>query len=200
MFVPEAQALPRAEFRQLLRIAAGTHRNGLRLVALFVASSPDCEERIADMGTQIARWDLDEEAAADHGRSSLPISGLNTTRLSIMSMTGKLAGNSGRWLAAAGVAAMLALLPAFIPLSSNAPDLAHTDEPTLTRSGMVELAGEPRQDFVRAQQAADDARVDQAALRPASADSLQGATDIVLHDTGEAHGTSAASSPEAGSR
>ncbi len=72
LFIPDAHALPRAEFRQLLRIAAGTRRNGLRLVALFDANSPACDERIADMGKQVARWDLDDDADAEMERASGP--------------------------------------------------------------------------------------------------------------------------------
>lgn len=190
LFIPEAHALSRAEFRQLLRIAAGTHRNGLRLVALFDADSPVCDERIAEMGTQVARWDLDDDAASDMPRASRPwfrghdrdtassdfaglapvsraslpshtswlSSGSSLPRIAGMKrLTRGIASNGGRWLAAAGVAAMLAVLPAMRPASDGGSMLSRIEQRTVTRSGIVELAGEPRQTFVRAA-AADDER------------------------------------------
>ena len=191
LFVPDAQVLSRAEFRQLLRIAAGTRRNGLRLVALFDADSPACDERIAEMGTQVARWDLDDDTEVDVGRSILPWrrgrdsdtsasrfapatgvrnashhvspslrwpqSSLSASSHRAQTQRG-LARNHGRWLAAASVAAALALLPNLMPslllglLTSlgNEALLTPAVNHSVTRSGVVELAGEPRRDFVRA--------------------------------------------------
>jgi hypothetical protein len=181
LFVPDADALPRAEFRQLLRIAAGTHRHGLRLVALFNASSPASEERIAELGTQVARWDIDDEVISQAVSAAMPWRRRRTAdalahdhptpasqtkhRLSASQATSslprtahKLAGQRGAWLAAAGLAAVLLTLPAMLPWHDNPSmqahhdgrDNHHSDTRTVTRSGIVELAGEPRQDFVRA--------------------------------------------------
>ena len=61
LFIAEAQTLSRAEFNQLVRLAAGTRGQGLRLVALFDDSNPqENDERIRAMGTQVVRWDLDD--------------------------------------------------------------------------------------------------------------------------------------------
>jgi hypothetical protein len=68
LFIPEAQAIPRATFQQLVRLSAGTRDHRLRLVALFPGSSQACAERISWMGGQVARWDLDDDprgASAD---------------------------------------------------------------------------------------------------------------------------------------
>lgn len=64
LFIPEAQSLPRATFQQLVRLAAGTRDHRLRLVALFPGNGQACKERIAWMGAQVARWDLDDDAAS----------------------------------------------------------------------------------------------------------------------------------------
>lgn len=234
LFIPEAHALPRAEFRQLLRIAAGTRRNGLRLVALFDASSPACDERIAEMGTQIARWDLDDaEADADADadahtgtdrtawqtrrshdadaasagfadRARIPaLPSLSLTSLSsITRMPRRLAVNRGRWLAAAGVAAMLALLPAMLPLTGDESTLAPQDARTVTRSGLVELAGEPRQDFARAPATGDERTEAQYAQDTQEAHDAPSDTGIAVPDAGRinARAASGAITAEAASR
>ena len=240
LFIPDAHALPRAEFRQLLRIAAGTRRNGLRLVALFDADSPACDERIADMGVQVARWDLDDDADADMARaaglwrrgrdahaaqsgsatprsSSFPSSSMSSLpRMAGMPamhlVTGtarSLARNGNRWLAAACAAAMLALLPAMLPSSgvgtmlspaaerTAAHTLTNTISSTVTRSGLVELAGEPRQDFARAR-TSDDSRIAERDTLPDAA----GMEGKELRDNAgvNAHGAPSASTAEAASR
>ncbi len=62
LFIPEAQAVPRAAFQQLIKLATGMRDHRLRLVALFPGSSQVCRERMAWMGEQVARWDLDDDA------------------------------------------------------------------------------------------------------------------------------------------
>ncbi len=231
LFIPEAHALPRGEFRQLLRIAAGTRRNGLRLVALFDASSPACDERIAEMGTQIACWDLDDDADADADadagydrtawqarrshdadaasagfadRARIPaLPSLSLTSLSsIPRMSRRLAVNRGRWLAAAGVAAMLALLPAMFPLTGDESTLAPQDARTVTRSGLVELAGEPRQDFARAPATGDERTEAQYAQDTQEAHDAPSDTGIAVPDAGRinARAASSAITAEASSR
>lgn len=185
LFVPDAHALPRAEFRQLLRIAAGTHRNGLRLVALFDANSASCDERIAELGAQVARWDIDDDGDARATPASMPwrrrraddaltrevalSASRAPSRLSSMSAMAslpraarRLVSQRNSWLAAASVAALLLTLPAVLTWQGDASLQAqqdgHDQNRTVTRSGMVELAGEPRQDFVRA--AASETRLD----------------------------------------
>ncbi len=219
LFITDAHALPRAEFRQLLRIAAGTRRNGLRLVTLFDADSPACDERIAEMGAQVARWDLDDEAGADlihaadpwrHGRAARAArSGTATPSAAplpamrlITGTARSLARNGNRWLAAACAAAILALLPAMLPLSSDESMLwpaaertvIHSLDNAVTRSGIVELAGEPRQDFARAPATADE--------RVAEPDAPHDAAGIELPDStgGGAQGASRTSTAEAALR
>ncbi len=223
LFIPEAHALPRAEFRQLLRIAAGTRRNGLRLVALFDASGPACDERIAEMGTQVARWDLDDDADADADadsdraawqkrrsyeadpalagfadRAHIPsLASLSLASLSsITRMPRRLAVNRGRWLAAAGVAAMLAMLPAILPLIGDTSMLAHHDARTVSRSGLVELAGEPRQDFAQSPATGDER------IAAPEAQDIQSDTGIAIPDAGHANPreASGATTAEAASR
>lgn len=186
LFIPDAHALPRAEYRQLLRIAAGTRRNGLRLVALFDAESPACDERIAELGAQVARWDLDDDPDTDRERASGPWrrgraaaaaqSGATPSPSSLLLTMPRMRGmpdipvmnlirgaarsparNSHRWLSAACAAAMLALLSAMLPWHGDGSVLSadHTVTNSVTRSGIVELAGEPRQEFAPAP-AADD--------------------------------------------
>ncbi len=169
LFVPEAHALSGAEFRQLLRIAAGTQRNGLRLVALFDADHPASDERVAALGTQVARWDLDDEPTADMHRASWrrgwePDDDVATTGRAIghrqrtslpPTLLHKQASNGRRWLAAAGIATVLAALPALLALLQEAPVLTPTEARSVTRSGIVELAGEPAPAFARAQPAND---------------------------------------------
>ncbi len=209
LFIPDAQQLPRAEFLQLIRLAAGTRGNGLRLVALFnPGHAADCDERIAAMGAQLARWDLDDQAesvghfrsdrrmgdesgnhsgdrrgkvggklgadhradpdadphADPHANRSRPAPGFARRR----------AGRPGKPTSAAAIATTIAasafaavmLMAALLPglssmLPSGFPQLPSlqavaVEAPVVTRSGRVELAGEPRQDYSAAgRQAAD---------------------------------------------
>jgi hypothetical protein len=112
LFIPDALTIPRATFQQLVRLAAGTRDNRLRLVALFPSDSQACEERIAIMGSRVARWDLDDDTAitADHaffagtmGHTFKP------------ETTAKRHRKPSRLLAAGAVSAMLAVL-AVLPM------------------------------------------------------------------------------------
>lgn len=173
LFVPDAQALPDAEFRQLLRITAGLRNNGLRLAALFNESRHgDCDSRIAALGHEVARWDLDDDSQAavpfpaPHGaglgmHATLLMPGFAARKPAAASRgTSRRAIPALRWLAATGVAASLvivaAMLPASLPLSpagwlaGPATGIGTDSSPVLTRSGSVELAGEPRRDYARA--------------------------------------------------
>ena len=121
-----------------------------------------------------------------------------------------LARNGNRWLAAACAAAMLALLPALLPLIGDGSMLSpstgrtvtdtlthklnHTDTNSVTRSGMVELAGVPRQDFSHAP-AADDDLLAKHDMPPASAgNELPASTGV------NAQGAPGASTAEAAAR
>jgi hypothetical protein len=112
LFIPDAMTIPRATFQQLVRLAAGTRDNRLRLVALFPSDSQACEDRIAIMGSRVARWDLDDDTAitADHaffagtmGHTFKPVT------------TAKPHRKPARLLATGAVAAMLAVL-AVLPM------------------------------------------------------------------------------------
>ncbi|MEO0318835.1 MAG: hypothetical protein RL404_2512 [Pseudomonadota bacterium] len=183
LFVPDAQALPDGEFRQLLRITAGIRNQGLRLVALFNESRHgDCDGRIAALGHEVARWDLDDDhQAADpsvalhairHRDRAMPM--LRRFAARGLASAGSAAAQShpphgGRhvppWVTAAAIAVVLAVLPATLPpslspappeslpgSSANAGDNADpASAHVLTRSGSVELAGEPHPDYVRVQ-------------------------------------------------
>lgn len=64
LFIPDAQSIPSAAFQQLIRLAAGTRDQRLRLVSLFDCNGQASEDRIAAMGTQVVRWDLDDDDAS----------------------------------------------------------------------------------------------------------------------------------------
>ena len=72
LFIPEAQAIPCATFKQLVRLSAGTRDHRLRLVAIFSGRSQACAERISWMGGQVARWDLDDDAGGASAHALLP--------------------------------------------------------------------------------------------------------------------------------
>ena len=189
LFVPDAHALSRAEFRQLLRIAAGTQRNGLRLVALFDASSPHCDERIAEMGTQVARWDLDDESDFDRrhpvSRASQSSMFATSSMRSLPRIRHRAARNGSRWLAAAAVAAMLAATPLLPRLAGDDDLLARDKGGTVTRSGIVELAGEPRQDYLHAQTIDDRSPALTDARVAARADAHDGVGAIAASASGD---------------
>ncbi|MCX7215985.1 MAG: hypothetical protein NTZ96_06590 [Burkholderiales bacterium] len=60
LFIPDAQNLPPTQLRQLLRLLNGTGHRRLRIVALFSSSALACEAQVAELGTRVARWYLDE--------------------------------------------------------------------------------------------------------------------------------------------
>jgi hypothetical protein len=60
LFIPDAQNLPPTQLRQLLRLLHGTGHRRLRIVALFSSSALACEAQVAELGTRVARWYLDE--------------------------------------------------------------------------------------------------------------------------------------------
>ena len=75
LFIPDAQNLPPRQLRQLLRLLKGTGHRGLRIVALFSSSALACEAQVAELGTRVARWYLDEAPShlPDHAmQSTLP--------------------------------------------------------------------------------------------------------------------------------
>ena len=108
LFIPDALTIPRATFQQLVRLATGTSDHRLRLVALFPSDSQACEERIALMGTRVARWDLDDDTAITTAHAFLA----GTTGHTFKHVTnGTRHRKSARLLAAGAVAAVLAVLP-----------------------------------------------------------------------------------------
>jgi hypothetical protein len=151
LFIPDAMTISRATFQQLVRLAAGTRDNRLRLVALFPSDSQACEERIALMGTRVARWDLDDDTAitADHaffaGTMGHTLKPVNTAK-----RHRKPAG----LLAAGAVAAMLAVLavlPMMRPAMSGIPFELPMDGQTRTQGERpTALAGTLGQDSLPA--------------------------------------------------
>lgn len=149
LFIPDAQQLPRAELNTLLRLAAGTRHNRLRLVAMFHSRhTGDCDQRIAAMGKQLARWDLDEEASEEaqaEAAASHPARAGGRRGLS---------GNRQVWRTAlaAVMIAGLAILPLPSPLLPAAFTMSSsTSDADRSRFGAAEadlrvmqLAGEPR--------------------------------------------------------
>ena len=119
LFIPDALTIPRATFQQLVRLATGTRDHRLRLVALFPSDSQACEERIAWMGTQVARWDLDDDTAITTAHAFFA----DTTGHTFKPVTtGKRHRKPARLLAAGAVAAMLAglaVLPMMWPAMSG---------------------------------------------------------------------------------
>lgn len=150
LFVPDAQALPLPEFSQLVRIASGTRQ--LRLVALFDDSRPfACNAHLRAMGPQLAQWALDDDEEADRAvERSVAAPGTRHARLPRLARPLR-AGTAGL---AAAAALLLALLPAapWHPAGEGSGTTAPAA--TLTRSGLVQLAGEPPADF--SNKAADD--------------------------------------------
>lgn len=150
LFIPEAQRLPLAEFAHLVRIASGTPH--LRLVALLDGKPAfESESRVRAMGERVAHWTLDgeppEEAmpAAPVRRARAPLPRFRTAHVS-----------------AAAAALLLLLAPVLYTTDDDAGRAATTATGRVTRSDMVELAGEPPADFRRA---ADEAQT------PATSDS-----------------------------
>jgi len=155
LFIPDAQAVRPQEFAQLARVASGLRQ--LRLVAMFGESAPfDRDARLQAMGAQLARWDLD----ADDIPEALPAATRSATARTQVARSDAAQRRSRPWLAAsaavtaatATAAVMLALYPRFD--GSSEPASAAATSQTLTRSGTVQLAGEPPADFRRADGAA----------------------------------------------
>lgn len=149
LFVPDAQALPVPEFSQLVRIACSTQQ--LRLVALFDDSRPcACDAHVRAMGPRVAHWSLDEDGDEEADRAverRVPFSGNRHARLPHLPRLVRPLRAGAAGLGAAAL--LLALMPA-------APWHPSGDEPgttapavTLTRSGVVQLAGEPPANFIR---------------------------------------------------
>lgn len=148
LFIPDAQALPLQEFSQLVRIASGTRR--LRLIALFDGSHPfACEAHLRAMGADVAHWSLEDDEEATHDAEQyLGASGAGRVRLPQLSRQLR--------MGAAGLATAAALLLTLLPAAPWGPGDhgSAAREATLTRSGIVQLAGEPPADFGR--EASDD--------------------------------------------
>lgn len=159
LFIPDAQSLPLQEFIQLVRIASGTRQ--LRLVALFDDSRPfTCETHLRAMGAHVAHWSLDDDEETAHEAERLPASGARQARLPRLARPLR--------LGAAGLAAVAALLLALLPAAPWRPTGdghgTAAREATLTRSGVVQLAGEPPADFGR--RAADGDATAEAGVAP----------------------------------
>lgn len=141
LFIPEAQAIPRATFQQLVRLAAGTRDHRLRLVALFPGSGQTSLERISWMGTQVARWDLDDDAAPASAQAFFT-GAMACARTPPTAV--KHYRHTGRLLTGAMVAVTLAVLtlmwPAISGISFDFPVTAQTrmqDKPATALAGTL---------------------------------------------------------------
>ena len=141
LFIPEAQAIPRATFQQLVRLAAGTRDHRLRLVALFPGGGQASLERISWMGTQVARWDLDDDAAPASAQAFFTGAMAHTRT---PPTTIKHYRHTGRLLAGATAAVALAVLtlmwPAISGISFDFPITAQTpalDKPATALAGTL---------------------------------------------------------------
>jgi len=147
LFIPEAQAIPRATFQQLVRLAAGTRNHRLRLVALFTGSGQASLERISWMGAQVAQWDLDDNAApaSTHAFFTGAMAHARTPPTTV-----KHYRHTGRLLAGTTVAVALAVLtlmwPAVSGISLNLPFTAQPlaqDKPATALAGTLGPASLP---------------------------------------------------------
>ena len=141
LFIPEAQAIPRATFQQLVRLSAGTRDHRLRLVALFPGSSQACAERISWMGEQVARWDLDDDTG---GASAHDLLAHSRGKAQTPTIAGKRYRNTTRLLAGATVALVLGVLtlmwPTIYGISFDLPMKAQTpaqDKPATALAGTL---------------------------------------------------------------
>ena len=116
LFIPEAQAIPRATFQQLVRLSAGTRDHRLRLVALFPGSSQACAERISWMGGQVARWDLDDDP---RGASADALFADARARAHTPTIAGKHYRHTARLVAGATVALVMGVLTVTWPTISG---------------------------------------------------------------------------------
>jgi len=143
LFIPDAQSMSRAAFHQLVRLVAGTRNHRLRLVALFGAEGQACEDRIAAMGTQVARWDLDDdETPSAFSHPVFP----NTAEHAFSSVKGgrrsQFARSTGRLMSAAAVVTVLAVLPMIWPaVSGLSTEFSMQGSTGARRSQVPELAG-----------------------------------------------------------
>lgn len=159
LFIPDAQAMPLPEFKQLLRVAAGTRR--LRLIALFDDRRPlACAAHLRAMGTQVAHWSLDDEdEPAPASSRTGPAARAHIAHIAHIARLPHPARPLR--LGAAGLAAAAALLLALLPAAQWHPADGHAGTTatasTLTRSGLVQLAGEPPADVLRKSSAAGTA-------------------------------------------
>ncbi len=167
LFIPDAQSVRLQEFTQLARVASGLRQ--LRLVAMFSGSIPsERDARLQAMGGQLARWEIDSGDAGDTDDArAAPPSFVATSRTQTVHAAAP-PRRARPWIAAsaaavaaatATVAVMLTIYPGpdggSAPASATAP--LPLPAPTLTRSGTVQLAGEPPADFRRAAEADDTA-------------------------------------------
>ena len=112
LFIPDAQSIPRSAFLQLVSLAAGTRDQRLRLIALFAVNDPVCEDLIVSMGPNVARWDLDEDAAGEDEPQVFPSAPGRRARSGHLARPRR---SPGRLVAAAAAAAVLAALPLMWP-------------------------------------------------------------------------------------
>ncbi len=166
LFIPDAHAVRLQEFTQLARVASGLRQ--LRLVAMFGGSVPfERDARLQAMGAQLARWDIDADDAheatarsdalrATPGSPPMPTA---SAERELAARAAALPRRTRSWVTASAAALAAATATAAVMLSIQpfadgeaAPGSAASSQPapTLTRSGTVQLAGEPPADFRRA--------------------------------------------------
>ena len=80
LFIPDAQSLPPTQLRRLLRLLHGTGHRRLRIVALFSSGAVACEAQVAELGTRVARWYLDEAPSHLPDHAMLPALSHHSTR------------------------------------------------------------------------------------------------------------------------
>lgn len=75
LFIPDAQDIPPTQLRRLVRLLNGTGHRRLRIVALFSSGALACEAQVAELGTRVARWYLDEAPShlPDYAMLSAPL-------------------------------------------------------------------------------------------------------------------------------
>lgn len=140
LFIPDAQTMPAATFRQLLRLVAGVRDRRLRVVALFVGDRVN-EETVAAMGTQVVRWDLDDDISAQRNHPVFPDPaaqdiGTAASRRRTPPRT------QGQLLAVAAAATLLAILPVIWPaVSGLSPTLMTEGRASIHNDSTTELAG-----------------------------------------------------------
>ncbi len=68
------------QLRRLLRLLHGTGHRRLRIVALFSSGALACEAQVAELGTRVARWYLDEAPSHLPDHAMLPAPSHHSTR------------------------------------------------------------------------------------------------------------------------